>query len=325
MKRFKSLLGVLVGFLVFTACPIFGADFFCLDAAVYGCDNEDEENKEVERVDDSENESMLQQLFGPGSLAQGLTEYSVIDSNMRQEMLIVSLLAAVGITGGVVLIKDLCNGKQTVPRAVKTLCATGGSAYVLCGGGDMFNYFCFSYEKLSLIRNIQRARANKHVDSEEVEGYLSKLLGRRSSYTRRYQSLVLNFLENYRESNLAELQERVKNVLKEKEICTESSDSRDLLAYNGDPAELFRNDNDAPQDSVPYYPQCRMLRLILKKGEKDPGILDYSECLWPPLSLIWIKKDDSAVRGRIMDIQELNELLDCVNHEVARNIKGGDC
>ena len=61
MKIFQSVLGILIFTSLFTACPTFSADDHAND--------HNEEEMEVEQ------DGMLQQFFGPGSLPQGLSEY----------------------------------------------------------------------------------------------------------------------------------------------------------------------------------------------------------------------------------------------------------
>ncbi len=239
MKIFQSVLGILIFTSLFTACPTFSADH-----------NEQEREVGIH----SEQDDMLQQFFGPGSLPQGLCEYySMFPNRPRDEqvdMVVGPAFCALGAFALYQSLKDLReyrplvlldymplsdSSKQVGTRIFDCACLAYGFSASALG----VSLLPFLYKNIDTVRNMQRARAGKPVEDEVIKGYIRALLNvcRRNNLQ---EDLRIKFFENHRNMDmLYQLQDCAKQVLIEEYLCSRDIANFDGVECIGDPFETL--------------------------------------------------------------------------------------
>ena len=111
----------------------------------------------------------------------------------------------------------VCDGENILGTTNSTALTSAGATISMFG-------LSFLYNDVSLIRNIQRARANKPVKGKDIETYMSELFDccDRRTYPSR-EDLRMRFFEHHRE--LSQLQGCAEQVLIERELCRKSNDN----------------------------------------------------------------------------------------------------
>ncbi len=262
MKSFKSLLGIFVIVSAFTAGPIFGMDFGL--SAIHGCDEEN-----VECVDDleSEKEGILQQYFGAGSFARGLAEYGAFApasvANPIHDLFC-------GVWGGALAFEFLRQGRTACP--IVTGLALGAFGVMSLWLLEEDCLYVLSDRHLYLIRNMQKARADKCIKDRDIDGYIGNLINLvRNGYgvvVDPPRWLEMKFFKAFKSSSKfdqegkLQLRDCIKRVLVERELCVEAPDCYSLECVGAMPTGA-----DSPW--IFYHPQddhqfgCRQLDVLL--------------------------------------------------------------
>lgn len=159
----------------------------------------------------SEKEGIVESLFGPGSLASACCESLTTKPGLW------GLVAANALVTGVAL---------RYPNI-------GREIYFYIPFGVQGTLVALESLDLCLIRDIQKARANKAVNNEKIKGYISELLDNCSETNpfslRRMkphpvaESSRMTFLKHYQQERLLQLQICADEVLLEKGLCKKTN------------------------------------------------------------------------------------------------------
>ncbi len=216
MKSFQSLLGILIFTSLFTACPIFSAD----DQA---------QDKQAQ----AEQESIMQRLIGPGSLARGLCGYCVMLPERPIQEKKELFLGVLSVAAGAFCLNEI-RLRAELPEKVLNLLPNScreaelGIAIGAVAVLGVVNATVWLYEpckNVGVMRNIQRAEAGKPVEDSDIESYINALFDMlRGGHGMPLADLRLNFLESYPSERLSQLQDCAIKVLIETGRCREKDD-----------------------------------------------------------------------------------------------------
>ena len=129
-----------------------------------------------------------------------------------------------------------------------------------------------TYEKISIVRNIQLVQAGQDVENKVIERYISGLLDICYRHNIPNNSdLRMEFFENYGGDKLAQLQMCVEQVLIEKGICKQKEDGSGIEGIGDlrDEGSLGPFEFVLPLHSGRgvYYPKLKLLCTILSDSK----------------------------------------------------------